>query len=325
MEEYSIMKMLYPPIEPYDAGMLDVGDGDRVYWEVCGNPGGRPAVMLHGGPGGGCTPAHRRQWDPAAYRIVLFDQRNCGRSLPHAADPAVSLERNTTWHLVADMERLREHLGIERWQVFGGSWGSALALAYAETHPERVTELILRGVFTLRPSELRWFYQDGASMLFPDAWERYVAPIPADERGDLIAAFHTRVNHPDPAVRLPAARAWSVWEGSTLTLRPNPVMVADHDDPDFAVAFARIENHYFVNGGFFQAGQLIRDAGRIRHIPGVIVQGRYDVCTPATTAWDLHRAWPEAEFRLVDDAGHAYTEPGILHHLIEATDRFARA
>ncbi len=318
------MRTLYPPIEPYDAGLLDVGDGDRIYWEVCGNPEGRPAVMLHGGPGGGCTAAHRRQFDPEAYRIVLFDQRNCGRSLPHAADPAVSLKHNTTWNLVADMERLREHLGIERWQVFGGSWGSALALAYAETHPDRVTELILRGIFTLRRSELRWFYQEGASMLFPDAWERYVAPIPEDERGDLIAAFHKRLNDPDPAVRLRAARAWSVWEGSTLTLRPDPAMVAEHAEPDFAVAFARIENHYFINGGFFEEGQLIRDVGRIRGIPGVIVQGRYDVCTPAVTAWDLHRAWPEAEFHLVDDAGHAYVEPGILHHLIEATDRFAR-
>jgi proline iminopeptidase len=319
------MRTLYPPIEPYDSGLLDVGDGDRVHWEVCGNPAGKPAVMLHGGPGGGCTPAHRRQFDPAAYRIVLFDQRNCGRSLPSASDPAVSLENNTTWNLVADMERLREHLGIDRWQVFGGSWGSALALAYAQTHPDRVTELVLRGIFTLRPFELYWFYQEGASLIFPDRWENYVAPIPEDERDDLIAAFHSRLNSADPDVRLPAAKAWSVWEGSTLSLLPNPELIDAHRADDFAVTFARIENHYFVNGGFFEDDQLIRGVDKIRHIPCVIVQGRYDMCTPAATAWDLHRAWPEAEFHLVPDAGHAYTEPGILHRLIEATDHFARA
>jgi proline iminopeptidase len=324
MREFSTMRTLYPPIEPYDSGLLDVGDNDQIYWEVCGNPDGKPAVMLHGGPGGGCTPGHRRQFDPEAYRIVLFDQRNCGRSRPHASDPAVSLEQNTTWNLVADMERLREHLGIDRWLVFGGSWGSALALAYAQTHPDRVTELILRGIFTLRPFELYWFYQEGASLLFPDLWEKYVAPIPEDEREDLIGAFAARLNDPDPAVRIPAAQAWSVWEGSTITLRPDPEVIAEQADPDHAVAFARIENHYFVNDGFFEDEQLIRDVDKIRHIPAVIVQGRYDVCTPAATAWDLHKAWPEAEFHIVDDAGHAYSEPGILHRLIEATDRFAR-
>ncbi|MCO5967380.1 prolyl aminopeptidase [Actinoallomurus soli] len=318
------MRTLYPPIEPYDSGLLDVGDDDQIYWEVCGNPDGKPAVMLHGGPGGGCTPGHRRQFDPEAYRIVLFDQRNCGRSRPHASDPAVSLEHNTTWNLVADLERLREHLDIDRWLVFGGSWGSALALAYAETHPDRVTELILRGIFTLRPFELYWYYQEGASLLFPDLWEQYVAPIPEDERDDLIAAFAARLNDPDPDVRIPAARAWSVWEGSTITLRPDPEVIVVQGDPDYAVAFSRIENHYFVNDGFLEDGQLIRDVDKIRHIPAVIVQGRYDIATPAATAWDLHRAWPEAEFHLVDDAGHAYSEPGILHHLIEATDRFAR-
>jgi proline iminopeptidase len=318
------MRTLYPPIEPYDSGLLDVGDGDRIYWEVCGNPAGKPTVMLHGGPGGGCTPAHRRQFDPTAYRIVLFDQRNCGRSLPSARDPAVSLENNTTWNLVTDMERLREHLGIDRWQVFGGSWGSALALAYAQTHPGRVTELVLRGVFTLRPFELYWFYQEGASLIFPDKWEEYLAPIPEDERDDLIAAFHARLSAADPGVRLPAAKAWSVWEGSTLSLLPNPEFIEEHRADDYAVTFARIENHYVVNGGFFEDDQLIRGVDKIRHIPCVIVQGRYDICTPAATAWDLHRAWPEAEFHLVADAGHAYTEPGILHRLIEATDRFAR-
>ncbi|MDN3351077.1 prolyl aminopeptidase [Actinomadura sp. DC4] len=319
------MRTLYPPIEPYDSGLLDTGDGNRIHWEVCGDPAGKPVVMLHGGPGGGCTPDHRRQFDPAAYRIVLFDQRNCGRSLPPASDPSVSLEDNTTWHLVADMERLREHLDIDRWQVFGGSWGSALALAYAQTHPERVTEMVLRGIFTLRPFELYWFYQEGASLLFPDLWEKYIAPIPEDERDDLITAFHARLNDSDPSLRIPAALAWSVWEGSTITLRPSAGVIEEHSDDDYAVTFSRIENHYFVNGGFFEDDQLIRDVDKIRHIPCVIVQGRYDVCTPAATAWDLHRSWPEAEFHLVDDAGHAYTEPGILHHLIEATDRFARS
>jgi proline iminopeptidase len=317
------MKTLYPPIEPYDSGFLDAGHGDRVYWEVCGNPAGKPVVMIHGGPGGGCSPGHRRQFDPEAYRIVLFDQRNCGRSLPPASDPSVSLEHNTTWNLVADIELLREHLGIDRWQVFGGSWGSALALAYAETHPDRVTELVLRGIFTLRPFELYWYYQEGASLLFPDLWERYVEPIPEDERDDLIMAFHSRLNDPDPSTRLPAAKAWSVWEGSTITLVPSPDVIEEHSDDAYAVTFARIENHYFVNEGFLEENQLIRDVDKIRHIPCVIVQGRYDLATPAATAWDLHRAWPEAEFHLVDDAGHAYTEPGILHHLIDATDRFA--
>ncbi len=317
-----VMRILYPPIEPCDSGLLDVGDGNQIYWEVCGDPAGKPVVMVHGGPGGGCSPDHRRQFDPEAYRIVLFDQRNCGRSRPHASDPAVSLEHNTTLHLVADMELLREHLGIDRWQVFGGSWGSALSLSYAQTHPDKVTELVLRGIFTLRPFELRWFYQEGASLLFPDLWERYVAPIPEAERGDLISAFHARLNDPDPAIRLPAAQAWSVWEGSTITLRPNPQIIAQHSDDDYAVCFARIECHYFANGGFFENEQLIRDVDKIRHIPCVIVQGRYDACTPAVTAWDLHRAWPEAELHIIDDAGHAYSEPGILDRLIEATDRF---
>jgi proline iminopeptidase len=319
------LRTLYPPIEPYDSGFLDVGDGDSVYWEVCGNPDGKPAVMVHGGPGAGCDEKHRRQFDPAAYRIVLFDQRNCGRSVPHAGDPAVSLENNTTWNLVADMERLREHLGIERWLVFGGSWGSTLSLAYAQTHPDRVSELVLRGIFMLRPFELYWFYQEGASLLFPDVWERYVAPIPEDERDDLIDAFRRRLDSPDREVRTAAARAWSQWEGSTVTLRPDPELVDHFGEPDYAVAFARIENHYFVNEGFFTEDQLLEDVDKIRHIPAVIVQGRYDVCTPVATAWDLHKAWPEAEFHIVDDAGHAFDEPGTLHRLIEATDRFARA
>jgi proline iminopeptidase len=319
------MRTLYPPIEPYESGHLAVESGNKVYWETCGNPDGKPVVMLHGGPGGGCTPDHRRQFDPQTYRVVLFDQRNCGRSLPSASDPAVSLEANTTWNLVADMEALREHLGIDRWQVFGGSWGSTLALAYAQTHPDRVTELVLRGIFTLRPFEVYWFYQEGASLIFPDLWEKYLEPIPEDERDDLIGAFHSRLNHPDPAVRLPAARAWSVWEGSTIRLLPDEGIINEHAGDDYAVAFSRIENHYFRNGGFLEDEQLIRGVDRIRHIPAVIVQGRYDICTPMATAWDLHRAWPEAEFHIVPDAGHAFIEAGILHHLIEATDRFARS
>ena len=315
--------MLYPPIDPYQHGMLDVGDGQRLYWEVCGNPAGKPVVFLHGGPGGNCSVDNRRLFDPAAYRIVLFDQRNCGRSEPRASDPATDLSTNTTWHLVADIERLRTHLGVDRWLVFGGSWGSALALAYAETHPDRVTGLILRGIFTLRESELRWFYQEGASHIFPDLWERYVAPIPVEERDDLLMAFHRRLTGTDREAQLAAARAWAVWEGMTVKLIPDPKMAATYGDPYFALAFARIENHYFVNRGFFTADdQLIRDVGKIRHIPGVIVQGRYDVVCPMRTAWDLHREWPEAELIVVDDAGHAVSDAGIQHHLIEATDRF---
>ncbi|MFG1698611.1 prolyl aminopeptidase [Nonomuraea sp. NPDC049309] len=317
------MRTLYPPIDPYDSGLLDVGDGNQIYYEVCGNPEGKPAVMLHGGPGGGCSANHRRQWDPERYRIVLFDQRNCGRSLPHASDPETDLSTNTTWHLVADMERLREHLGIERWQVFGGSWGSALALAYAQTHPGRVTELILRGIFTLRPQELHWFYQEGASYVFPDLWERFLEPIPQDERGDLMAAYHRRLEGDDDAARLAAARAWSQWEGGTVTLLPDPELVDDFGEERKAIAFARIENHYFVHGGWFEPEQLIRDVHKIRHIPAVIVQGRQDMCTPVATAWDLHKAWPEAEFHVVAGAGHAYSEPGILDRLIAATDGFA--
>jgi proline iminopeptidase len=318
------MRTLYPPIQPYASGLLDVGDGQRIYWETSGNPDGRPVVFLHGGPGSGCADAHRRQFDPRAYRIILFDQRGCGRSTPNAGDVTVSLDINTTWHLVADMEMLREHLAIERWLLFGGSWGSALALAYAQTHPGHVTGLVLRGVLTLRRSEIRWYYQDGASQIFPDLWEEFVAPIPHGERHDLLGAYHRRLSHPDPAVRLPAARAWSRWEGGTVTVRPH--RLRDGRLPDeVTTTFSRIENHYFAHGGFLDEGQLMRDVHRIRDIPCTIVQGRYDMCTPIATAWDLHRAWPEAELRVVDDAGHAFTEPGILHHLIEATDRFGHA
>ena len=313
----------YPEIEPYAHGWAEVGDGQRLYWEECGNPAGKPVVFLHGGPGAGCSANNRRLFDPARYRIVLFDQRGCGRSTPHAADLDTDLAVNTTWHLVADIEFLRETLGVAAWQVFGGSWGSALALAYAQAHPERVSELVLRGVFTLRPAELAWYYQYGASLLFPDLWEDFVAPIPPAERGDLITAYQRRLNDPDPAVRVPAARAWSVWEGSTVTLRPDAAMRTAFGEQRYALAFARIENHYFVNGGFFGAEQLIRGAPRLAGIPGVIVQGRYDVATPPATAWDLHRAWPDAAFHLVDAAGHAASEPGIRDRLLEATDRFA--
>lgn len=326
-EPDATLRGLYPPIDPYAHGMLAVGDGQQLYWEACGNPAGKPVVFLHGGPGGGCSADHRRYFDPARYRIVLFDQRGCGRSTPHAGSPLADLSSNTTWHLVDDIERLREHLGIDRWQVFGGSWGSALALAYAETHPERTTELVVRGIFTLRPTEISWFYQDGASHLFPDVWESYLAPIPVSERGDLVAAYRRRLTDPDPAVHVPAAVAWTAWEHATVRLLPDAESIAAvREDIASAVAFARIENHYFTHGGWFGDEQLIRDAAeKLAGIPAVIVQGRYDVCTPMRTAWDLHRAWPAAEFRLVDDAGHAASELGIVDALVRATDRFAEA
>jgi proline iminopeptidase len=313
------MRSFYPEIQPYDSGHLDTGDGHQIYWEMCGNPKGKPAVFLHGGPGSGCSPKHRRLFDPDKYRVLLFDQRGCGRSKPHA-----SLDNNTTWHLVADIERLRTLMGVEQWLVFGGSWGSTLALAYAETHPVRVSELVVRGIFTLRRKELLWYYQNGASWLFPELWETFLAPIPEAERGDLMAAYHKRLTGSDRAEQVRAAKAWSVWEGSTITLLPNQANAAGHADEHFALAFSRIENHYFVNAGFFDADdQLLRDAYKLKKIPGIIIQGRYDVCTPATTAWDLHRAWPEAAFHVVDDAGHAFDEPGILNQLITATDKFA--
>jgi len=311
---------MYPPIEPYRHGLLDTGDGHQIYWELCGNPQGKPAVFLHGGPGSGCSPTHRRLFDPSRYKVLLFDQRGCGRSLPHA-----SLDNNTTWHLVADIERLRtEILQAEQALVFGGSWGSTLALAYAQAHPQRVSALIVRGIFTVRREELLWFYQEGASWLFPDVWERYLAPIPPEERHDLMAAYRKRLTSPDPEVQLQAAHAWSQWEDHTITLLPSPAHSQSHSDDRSALAFARIENHYFVNQGFMEEGRLLRDAHRLHGIPGVIVQGRYDACTPMRTAWELHRAWPQAEFHVVDDAGHAFDEPGILAQLLAATDKFAR-
>lgn len=317
------MDALYPPIEPHDSGDLLVGDGHRVAWEVSGNPEGKPVVFLHGGPGGGTAPWHRRFFDPEKYRIVLFDQRGCGRSTPHASEPDADLRHNTTAHLIADMELLRKNLGIEQWQVFGGSWGSALALAYAQAHPEAVTELVLRGIFTLRRVELEWFYEGGAAALFPDLWDDYIAPIPVLERSRMIEAYHRRLFDPDPAVHVPAARAWSKWEASTITLKPDAETVARMTADAEAVAFARIENHFFVNRGWFTEGQLLEGIDAIRHIPAVIVQGRYDVCTPMMTAWDLHKAWPEATFMVVDDAGHSAAEPGIQQALRDATDLFA--
>ena len=310
---------LYPPIEPHRTGRLRVSDVHELYFEESGNPDGKPVVFLHGGPGGGSDPKVRRFFHPEKYRVVMFDQRGCGKSTPYA-----SLEANTTWDLVADIERLREHLGIARWQVFGGSWGSTLALAYAEKHPDRVTELVLRGIFLLRKKEIDWFYQEGASILFPDAWEPYLAHIPEAERGDLVAAYHKRLTSEDPAVRLQAAKIWSGWEGATSKLLPDASFAGHYEEDEFALAFARIEAHYFVNRGFFEVdGQLLQGAGRIRHIPGVIVQGRYDVVCPIISAWALHRAWPEADFVISPDAGHSAWEPPNTRALVAATDKFA--
>jgi proline iminopeptidase len=314
------LRSLHPEIEPFDSGMLKVSALHTLYYEQSGNPNGKPVVFLHGGPGGGTNAKCRRFFDPAIYRIVLFDQRGCGKSTPHA-----ELIDNTTWDLVADIERLRGHLAIERWQVFGGSWGSTLALAYAQTHPDKVTELVLRGIFMLRRWELEWFYQKGCDALYPDAWETYLNAIPEAERGDLMSAYHRRLTSIDPKTRTDAARAWSVWEGATSFLWQDRAYIESSAGDEFALAFARIECHYFVNGGFFEhADQLLRNVDRIRNIPAVIVQGRYDVVCPMRSAWDLHRAWPEADLHIVQDAGHSAFEPGIMHELLEATDRFGR-
>ena len=315
------LRTLYPPIDARRSGMLRVSDLHEIYWEESGNPLGKPVVFLHGGPGGGTDARMRQFFDPARYRIVLFDQRGCGKSRPHA-----SLVDNTTWHLVSDIEALRTHLCIERWQVFGGSWGSTLALAYAQTHPQRVTELVLRGIFLVRPWEFRWFYEtpDGTAALFPDLWEKYVEPIPPAERDQMMHAYYRRLTSDDAAVRAQAAKHWSMWEGATSFLRLNPDYVAKFEEDAFAEAFARIECHYFVNGGFLRTPtQLLDDVPKMRHIPGVIVQGRYDVVCPMKSAWDLHRAWPEADLRIVGDAGHSAFEAGILSELVKATDRYA--
>jgi proline iminopeptidase len=297
---------------------MSVDSGHEIYYEQSGSPHGKPAVFLHGGPGGGGDVNARRFFDPKGYRIVTFDQRGSGRSRPQA-----SLEANTTWHLVADIEALRRRLGVERWLVFGGSWGSTLSLAYAQTHPSSVTELVLRGIFLLRRKELDWFYQHGAGMLFPEQWRCFLAPIPPEERDDLLRAYHRRLLDAEPAERLAAARAWSIWEGATSSLWPNAERAEHFAQPEFALALARIEAHYFVNRGFFdEEDRLLRDVDRIRHIPAVIVQGRYDVVCPFETAWELHERWPEADFRVVVDAGHTAYEPGIASELVSATDRF---
>lgn len=312
------LRTLYPEIEPYETGTLDVGDGHTLHYERCGTPGARPAVFLHGGPGGGISPSHRRLFDPARYDVLLFDQRGCGKSMPHAG-----LEANTTWHLVADIERLRQRFGVERWLVFGGSWGSTLALAYAETHPERVSALVLRGIYTATPAELAWYYQFGVSEMFPDKWAGFVAPIPETERGDMIQAYRRILTGDDPVAQLEAAKAWTIWEGETITLLPDPALTEAFRDGHFALAFARIENHFFAHDAWLEDGQLLRDANRLTGIPGTIVHGRYDMPCPARYAFALHAAWPEAEFHLIEGAGHAYSEPGILDRLIRATDRFA--
>ncbi len=310
---------MYPAIEPYNTGFLKVSGNHEVYFEQSGNPKGKPAVFVHGGPGGGTSPKHRQFFDPRKYRIILFDQRGCGKSKPYA-----SLDANTTWDLVDDMESLRKHLSIERWQVFGGSWGSTLALAYAETHPKNVTELVLRGIFILRKKEIDWFYQGGASQIFPDAWDDYVEAIPPNEREDFVSAYYKRLTSSDPKIRLAAAKAWSVWEGRTSKLFPDSKMEEDYGQDEFALAFARIECHYFINRGFMKKdGQLLEDVGKIEGIPGVIVQGRYDVVCPMDSAWALHKKWKSSELIVVPDAGHSAYEFGISKALVAATDRFA--
>lgn len=312
------MSNLYPEIEPYHHEMLEVDEIHSIYVEQCGNPEGKPVIFLHGGPGGGCNSDYRRYFDPKKWRIILFDQRGCGRSLPFAC-----LENNTTWDLVADIEKIREHLGIEKWSLFGGSWGSTLSLSYAVTHPEKVEGLFLRGIFLLRKKEIQWFYQEGASKMYPDAWEKYLEPIPENEREDLVSAFYKRLTDENEEVRKEAAKAWSVWEASTSKLIQNEELMEDFGDDQFSQAFARIECHYFTNNGFFETDSYLLDnISKVRDIPAIIVQGRYDVVCPPESAWELHRAWPEAEFVMVQDAGHSLSEDGIQKALVEATDRF---
>lgn len=313
------LRTLYPSIEPYETGIVDVGDGHKVYYERSGKPGGKPAVFLHGGPGGGISPSHRQLFDPDIYDVMLFDQRGCGRSTPYA-----SLDANTTWHLVDDIELLRKLVGTEQWLVFGGSWGSTLALAYAQKHPERVSALILRGIYTMTRPELAWYYQFGVSEMHPEKWERFIAPIPKNERSDLLGAYYRLLTGNDRVAQLEAAKAWTIWEGETITLLPDAEFAAPFLDPHYALAFARIETHYFVNAGWMEEGQLLRDAGKLAGIPGTIVHGRYDMPCPARYAFALHQAWPDADFQLVEGAGHAYSEPGILDQLIRATERFAQ-
>ncbi len=307
---------LFADNEPYAYGWLPTGGPHEIFYEECGNPGGKPCVILHGGPGGAVNPTMRRFFNPAKWRMALFDQRGCGKSRPNA-----SLDDNTTWSLIEDIERLRVHLGVEKWTVFGGSWGSTLALAYAIKHPERVEALVLRGIFLLTQRELRWFYQDGASMLFPDAWQRFCAPIPMAERGDMMSAYHKRLTHPDRRIQAEAAQAWSQWEGDTISIRGPEARPSKFNEVDFAIAFARIECHFFANGGFFtEDGWILNNIDKIRGIPGWVVQGRFDVVTPMDAAWSLKNAWPEVNFDIVWDAGHASTEPGIVDGLVRATE-----
>jgi proline iminopeptidase len=312
-------RTLYPEIEPYKSGHLDVGDGHSLYWELSGDPNGKPVVFLHGGPGGGSTPDHRRQFNPERYNILVFDQRGCGKSTPYA-----SLEANTTWHLVEDIERLREMVGVDKWMVFGGSWGSTLSLAYAQKYPERATELVLRGIFLFQQYELDWLYSEGgASSVYPDKWDEFVSIIPQAERGNVIEAYRQRLTSDDADEQLVAAKAWSKWEAETVTVLPRQEVVDHFTSPEVAVAVARIENHYMANKGWLEDGQLLRDADRIRGIPGVIVQGRHDCCTPPKAAWELKKAWPEVDLQIVPDGGHLFNEPGILDGLVRATDKFA--
>lgn len=307
----------YPETEPYKTGRLKVSPLHEIYFEEVGNPKGKPVCFIHGGPGGGIEPSHRRYFDPKAFRIILFDQRGCGQSTPYA-----ELKENTTWDLVSDIEKLRQHVGVDKWIVFGGSWGSTLSLLYAETHPERVTAMVLRGIFLCRKKEIKWFYQEGASHIFPDIWEEYVRPIPHEERGDFVSAFYKRLTSPNRDVRLQAARAWSTWEGATSRLIPDKSMIESFGEDEFAEAFARIECHYFINGIWMRHdNQIIEDVHKIRHIPCEIVHGRYDVVCPVENAWDLHRAWPESRLHIIPDAGHSAKEGGILPKLIESMER----
>jgi proline iminopeptidase len=313
-------RTLYPEIQPYQTGMLDVGDGHRLYWELSGNPEGKPVVFLHGGPGGGSSPEHRRQFNPEQYKILVFDQRGCGRSTPYA-----NLDPNTTWDLVEDIVKLRTEVAkVDKWMVFGGSWGSTLSLTYAETHPERVTELVLRGIFLFDQYELDWMYKEGgASQVYPDKFEEFIGLIPEAERGDLVEAYRKRLTSSDKDEQLRAAKAWSKWEGEIVTLLPSLSTIEHFTSPDVAVAVARIENHYMANHGWLEEGQLLNGAKKLRGIPGVIVQGRHDTCTPPVAAWKLKQAWPGVELNIIPDGGHLFSEPGVLDGLIRATDRFA--
>ncbi|MGC4949080.1 prolyl aminopeptidase [Streptomyces sp. DT224] len=316
----------YPPIEPHDHGMLDVGDGNHVYWEVCGNPAGKPALVVHGGPGSGCTEGPRRSFDPERYRVVLFDQRNCGRSVPHASDPAVDLRHNTTDHLIADMERLREHLGVDRWLLFGGSWGSTLILAYAQRHPERVSEIVIPAVTTTRRSEIDWLYR-GAGLFYPEAWDRFRAHVPeaaSDATPDVLAAYARRTVDPDPAVRAGATAEWCAWEDAVLSGEAHAGPPPYSGRPGRArEALVRICSHYFSHGAWLEEGQLIRDAGRLAGIPGVLLHGRRDMGGPLGTAWELAKAWPEAELTVFEDAGHL-GGAAMRRAILAALDRFAR-